>query len=414
MEVFVPGKYRKAIAYIPLVFSLSSSLLGIENTKVIPKGARSLDFKSARTIVSQKTNRVGSLQPLAKPLAQNLTFREVLKGESGVNKLQLLSFLEGKFDLDDSLGSFTPEIKGSAVINAFVFTYGITDNFNLAVAVPFYEMDMRVEMGFQHSEKAEKLINYLNDPKDVQKAKAREVAKKLNHSVDELNAKLRLNNYAPIENWKKSGIGDTMLAGKYRMIMNERLRFADTFAVFAPTGYRGDPNNNLSQSFGAGTWGLANTFYADEFITSELWLNQYFKYRYQAPGRKSMRLKRADEAIAVSEENVSYKTGDTIEAGASIQYEPWYGLILGTGVAHSNKAADTYHIGEVESRRFLEKDTDEHSMYWETKLGFQSIPAFHRKEFPVPFILSLEYKKHLMSKNTVVKDLYLLDLNLFF
>ncbi len=407
---------KNFVKYIVGVLGLNmmGSAFALENTKVLPKGVRSLDFKNVNTSVGQKTNEFGDFRPLADPLAKELTFKRIINGEKGINRLLLESFLEGKFREEDSVGVFSSDMRGNISVRAGIFSYGITDKLTLAIGVPFYQAKVNVRMGFQTSDNALKLINYLNDPANNQQAKAREVALKLTNSVGELNNKLITNGYSPLEDWERSGIGDVTLGAKYLFLDTERVKIANGNGITAPTGFPGDPNVLISVPFGSGTWALYEMLYIDEYITREFWLNQYVKYTYHAPAKKTLRLKTEDESIEVPEDRIRFKLGNRWETGVSTQYEPWFGLVFGTGLSLTGKAGDRYDTDNKAAQLALEKNTDDRSSYWETRVGYQSIPAFLRKEMPIPFIMTLEYKKHLRSSNTVVKDLLTFDFNVCF
>jgi hypothetical protein len=397
-----------------LGMTFMSSVFAIENARVLPKGIRNFNIKNARTTVNEKSDASGVFHPIAEPLAKDLTFKKVIDGENGINRMLLRSFLQGKFQDSESLGTFTADMKGNISVTAAILSYGLTDSLTLAIGVPYYQAKMGVNMGFRASDNAEKFINSLNEPANNQAAKSREAAEKLRSSVAELNKKLVTNGYSPVQNFDKSGIGDITIAAKYRFINEKRIRIANANGIVMPTGYVGDPNVPVNIPFGTGSWGIFDTFYIDELITSELWLNQYFKYTYQAPAKKKVRLKTEEETITVDQDRISYKLGNRWETGLSVQYEPWFGLLFATGLSYTGKTGDRYKTKNLASRETLEKDTNDWSSYWETKIGYQSIPAVLRKEFPIPFNVTFEYKKHLRSSNTVVKDLYTFDFNLFF
>ena len=392
----------------------ATSGFAVENAKVLPKGARNLDLKSVFTSIHEKSDSIGVYHPIAEPLAKEFTFRKVLENEKGINKMLLKSFMQGRFSEDDSLGHFTADMKGNISILAGVLSYGVTEHLTLAIGVPFYQAKMNVKMGFEASPNALRLVEELNTPGNNQPGKSREIAAKITNAVGELNQKLLDNGYQPIQDFSKSGIGDITLAAKYQILNHPHVRLANAAGTIAPTGYAGDSSVPINIPFGTGSWGFFNTFYIDEPLTQDFWFNQYFKYTYQLPTRKTVRLKTEDETITVPRDDVRHKIGDRFETGISAQYEPSFGLIAASGLSYTRKHGDRYSVDDLNSKSAIEKDSHDWATYWEAKLGYQSIPAFLRKEFPIPFNVTLEMKRHLRSANTVVKDLYTFDFNLFF
>ncbi len=393
----------------------AGSAYSIENTKVLPKGVRSFNIKSVQTSVDQKTDAQGFFHSIAEPLAKDFTFRKVIEGEKNpTNRLLLQSFLQGKFSESDSLGTFSADMKGNIQVTGGIFSYGATDNLTLALGIPYYQAKMHVRMGFRASENAQRFVAALNEHGNNQTAKAREVADKLTFAVRELNKKLTDNGYSEIQDFERSGIGDITVGAKYLFVEQSWIKTANASGVIAPTGYAGDPNVLVNVPFGTGSWGLFTTFYTDEFIREDLWFNQYVKYTYQVPTHKNVRMKTEDESITVPEERLGFKPGDRWEAGVSTQYEPWFGLMAAVGLSYAGKNGDRYDTDNLVSKNALEKDGFERASFLEARIGYQSIPAFRRKEIPVPFVVSLEMKRHLSSINTVVKDLYTADFSLYF
>lgn len=395
------------------VFWLESSF-AMENAKVLPKGVRNLNIKNVNTSISQKTDSLGVAQSIAQPLAKSFTFKKIISSEKGINKLLLQSFLKGKFDENDSLGDFTADMAGKVIVTAFIIGYGLTDNLTLAVGVPYYQTKMNVKMGFRASENAQKFVSLLNDPSANQTAKAQEVANKLNNAPAELNTKLNEYGYEPIQDWTGSGFGDTTIAAKYQPFKTEQVAIANTTGLIAPTGKINNPDVLISIPTGTGGWGLFNTLAIDGYFSNELWVNLYGKYSYQFPVKKSVRLKTDEEPLNVEKENLRYKLGDRVETGLSLQYEPWFGLVSALGMSYTKKKGDRYKTDNLDAKAALELDSDAWATYLEARLGYQTVPAFLRKEFPLPLVLNFEFKKHVKSRNTLTNNFYTLDLYLFF
>ena len=68
----------------------------------------------------------------------------------------------------------------------------------------------------------------------------------------------------------------------------------------------------------------------------------------------------------------------------------------------------------VDTKKELEKFTDQRAHYGQVRLGYSTLSAFRRKEFAIPLMVSVEYRKQYFSKNMPVTDFTQLDLNVFF
>src|SRR5690606_29929587 len=112
---------------------------GFESARTLPKGARNLTVRTVDSDISLKTDSNGRGEPLAAPLAQNLTFGKIAAGEGGLKATQMKSFLaEYNFSEDQVVGSFTADLKGRVSVTAPIFAYGVTDRLTVGFAVPYY------------------------------------------------------------------------------------------------------------------------------------------------------------------------------------------------------------------------------------------------------------------------------------
>ena len=186
------------------------------------------------------------------------------------------------------------------------------------------------------SENAQRLVDVLHSEGYNQTEQARAVAGQLNQFIGAMNAKLALNNFQALNNWEGRGVGDTTVAAKYRFVDEALNKFAVTAGVVAPTGRVDDPDHLIDIPFGTGAWAGFSSFIADQYLTNDLFLNQYAKFTYLAPARKEIRLKTSDEAIEVDKRGF-LSIGSQIDMGASAQYEPSNGAVAGVGYVFSAK-----------------------------------------------------------------------------
>ncbi|MBP6218216.1 MAG: hypothetical protein KA436_06495 [Oligoflexales bacterium] len=396
-------------------FFLSDFGSAFEETKVLPKGVRSITFRSVSTDLSEKSNSSGELIPLASALEKDVTFKSVVNREIGSKKMLLQSFLHDKFAMEDSLGKFSADMRGSVSVFAPIFSYGITDEISAGFSLPYYRAKMAVRLGFKPSPSAEKFVSLLQHQDSHQNAEARTVVYKLNHAVEGLNAKLSQNGFAEIEDWEGQGLGDITLAAKYRFLNRSAVSVANATGFVLPTGRTLDANTLIGVPFGEGVYSMFSSFVMDSQLGAGFIFTDYLKYSYLQPGRRELRLKTEEESIEVAKENVSFKLGDRVDAGAALKYEPWFGLTAALGLNHSKKFSDRYAMNQYpESKKAWEKDTGQWSQRLEARLGYTSVPAFQRKEIAIPFSSSLEYSKTIKSKNSVVKDLMTFDVVVYF
>lgn len=397
---------------------LSIGCFAFESTKVIPKGVRNITFKNAFATIGEKTNGDGHLEPLSEPMTKDLTFRRVLSGEANVIKRkQIEAFLlkeADEFQLDDSLGTFGADLKARVDVFAPIFAYGLTESITLALAVPFYHMSTNASLGFTPDDPmALKVLTKLNQDMR-QTANAHEVHGKISTAVSEAYKKMAQNNVDALGPWEDSGVGDMTLALKHRFYQLGELSFAYQTGVVLPTGQTEDPRILTDLPMGDGQWDVFFQLASDQTLFSHITFNQYAKYTYQAPGRRSMRLQTEVESILVGVEEVDYKLGDFVDAGASVLYEPPYGLITGLGVVGFKKFGDDYRGVERAVSEWISRESEQEAMYGEARIGYSTVPAFRRGEFKLPLAINLDYKAPLVSRHRPLARLVTLDVHLYF
>ena len=397
------------------LLGMTSNALAFEHTKVLPKGVRNATLRMIDTEISEKTNANGIPEPLSQPLAKDLTFARILQGETGVKRQQLEAFLLANgFPLDQSIGTFSADLQGRVSVVAPVFSYGLTEKLTLALAIPYYRASTAVEMGFKPNPNAQTFLTTLTQPSNNQTQSAREAAEKFNSAVEELNKKLARNGYSRLDTWEGQGLGDIVVAAKHQTFASEYFIAALTGGVNAPTGRGDDPDLLTDLPFGDQQWDVFAQAAFDQPLVAGIGLNEYAKYTYQAPGRKSIRAKTEDEAIEVELKRVSFKLGDKVDAGVSLVYEPAFGLTTGIGRSLFRKRGDQYRGLSLESETEWEKGSDQSADYNEYKLGYSTVPAYQQGTFKVPFSVGLEFKQHVKSRNMPVSDLAQAELSLFF
>ena len=404
-----------------LVATIAATLVPLtatafEDTKVMPAGVRRLSLRLVTTNIDEKTNGAGQRKTLAAPLEKELKFKDILKGEKNLTKRALSDgfFRSEGIKKDDSVGSFTADVKSRVSVYAPVFTYGLNSRYTLAAALPVYNMAVSVDSDFNASSNGQRFVNTLSNSKNNQRVSASDATRKINDAVSRLNTKLSDNGYRPLENWEETGLGDLTLLGKWRALEGGPVQIALTQGVVAPTGRRDNPDNLLDKGFGDGQWDIFGQAAFDQpFGGSGVFLNQYAKYTWQLPDQKQVRLVTADETIEVPKQKVGYKLGDKIDAGSSLQFSQDSGFATGAGYNFYTKLADTYKVASA-TKAELERDTFEQSHQLEFEVGYSSVPAYRRGEVKVPFETKLNYRHQLRSKNLPVTNLFQLDTGVFF
>jgi hypothetical protein len=400
---------------LALTIGLSFTAEAFENTQVLPKGVRNLNLRSVNTEFDEKSGPNGTPVPLAEPLMEDLTFALIAKGEEKLRGDQIRAFLttEG-FEESDSVGEFTADVNGRISVFAPISSYGLTDRHTVALAVPVYSASTSASVGFQPNENASAFLAALSRPENNQTIAAREAGDKINNAVARLNDKLVDNNYKAIQDWNAQGLGDITVASKYRALSTNVLGVATTNGIVAPTGREDDPEILTDIPFGDGQWDIFSQLAFDQTIVKGLVVNQFGKYTVQLPGSKTVRALENDESIEVPYTSTRFKLGDKIDAGASLQWSPAFGLVSGVGYTYFQKFGDLYKDTRAETKGLLEKNTDQLAHNSEVQFGYSTIPHYQAGIFAVPMEVKLTFIRQMSSRNMPITDLAQFDLNLFF
>lgn len=401
---------------LTLAFAGLASAYGFESTTVLPEGIRNLSVTNITTSLNKKRNEHGSFEPLAEKLWKPLRFKNVIAGESGLKKLQLESLLliEPDFNGETTLGDFTADVHGNLSVTAPIFAYGITDRLTLAVAIPYYVVNSDISIGFKPNRNADAFIASLADQKTSNTAAAREVAGKFNRAVGRLNEKLERNGYQTFGEWSEQGVGDMTVAAKYLAYNSDPLKVAFTTGLVLPTGRIDDPDIFTDLPFGDGQTDIFAAVTVDEPFANGFVLNQFAKYTRQLPGRRPVRWKTEDELIEVDTKDTRFDLGDKVELAVSLQFKGQEGFIAGIGGLAQQKFGDRYLVSDPEVAKELERETDSKVLYGLAQVGYSTVPAFRRGEFPAPLMISFQYRKHYGGMNTPVTNLSQLDFKVFF
>jgi hypothetical protein len=286
------------------------------------------------------------------------------------------------------------------------------------MALPYYRAQTAVEVGFRQNERAAAFLAALASPEHNQVEGAREATAKLNNAVGRLNSKLLDNGYAALKNWSAQGVGDLTVAAKYLVFDTGKVAGAFTSGFVAPTGRTDDPDILTDVPFGDGQWDAFGQVAFDQPLSRYVYVNQFAKYTWQAPGERQMRDVTAEESVEVEKVATRYKLGDKVDAGLSVNYLSPGGVLLGVGHTWFQKYGDRYDgpdaLSGTTRRPELAKNSNQYAENGEFAIGYSTIPAFQRGKFAAPMELKLGYQRQYRSRNMPVSDLAQIDASLFF
>ncbi|HYX38915.1 MAG TPA: hypothetical protein VE954_37895 [Oligoflexus sp.] len=408
--------HRNHVLAFALLLSAGAAS-AFESTKTLPQGVRNLNIRGLYTSTSEKTDPNGNSISLAEALWRPLRFRSILSTEDDpLKRTQLEAFLvQQGISKEQSVGDFYADLNARINVWAPIVGWGLSNDMTLAVAVPYYSTSTDIEPGFRTNQGAEDFLARLTTDSMNNYGSAQEAVEKFRDAIGRLNRKLVKYNYSQLGSWNQTGWGDTTLALKYRAVNQDVLKFAVTGGVVVPTGRRDSPSILTDLPLGDGQWDVFSQLTFDQQLTSSVFLNQFARYTYQAPDRRRIPWKTYDESIEVPVNSTEFKYGDKVDGGLSVQYESLVtGVTAGLGALYYRKFGDRYEVSEIDSKNELQRWTDQNAEYAQARVGYSTVEAFRRKEFPLPASISMEYRRQLASRNTPITDFAQMDINLFF
>jgi len=408
--------HRNHLIAFALLFSAGAAS-AFESTKTLPQGVRNLNIKGIYTSTSEKTDPNGNSISLAEALWRPLRFRSVLSTEEDpLKRTQLEAFLvQQGISKEQSVGDFYADLNARINVWAPILGWGLSEDLTIAVAVPYYSTSTDIEPGFRTNAGADDFLAKLTTNSMNNYGSAQEAVEKFRDAIGRLNSKLVKWNYSELNSWNQTGWGDTTLALKYRAVNQDVMKFAVTGGIVAPTGRRDSPSILTDLPLGDGQWDIFSQLTFDQQMSSSVFFNQFAKYTYQAPDKRRVPWKTYDESIEVPVNSTEFKYGDKIDAGVSVQYESAVtGVTGGLGALYYRKFGDRYEVSEIDSKNELQRWTDQNAQYGQARVGYSTVEAYRRKEFPLPASITLEYRRQLASRNVPITDFAQMDINLFF
>lgn len=203
--------------------------------------------------------------------------------------------------------------------------------------------------------------------------------------------------------WSKNGLGDIEVGARYLYHKSDDWRLAVTGKVILPTGWEDDPDNLVDYGNSAGTYGI-NIESSNDFVKNKkMTLNATFGYTFVPPDSTKKRIV-ADVNLPISgtTQKVDRDLGDSL----SWEFSAGFKLGKGFGASLMYEGAVKFKDDYESIASALEEESDASKQQYKIGLSYSTIPAFMKKEFPIPMIVSLSYRDRFAGKN-VFKSRYL-------
>jgi len=219
-----------------------------------------------------------------------------------------------------------------------------------------------------------------------------------------------------IDRWRRDGIGDIELGGKYRFFLRRDSAFAATGGLRIPTGYEDDADQLDDVAWSYGNYALLLRLHYD-YLLSNLWnddgstldplaptpgdtvVNLTFRYDYMLPDDKTMRIGDTPEQVLTgNRERVSRKLGDLVNIELAATYHATDALALAAAYTYGFKAKDDIDGSMGFNYASLEADTDSSEQIIIVELTYSTLAAYHRQQRSTPMEFTVAYRDRFKGK----------------
>ena len=322
-----------------------------------------------------------------------------------------------EISLNTAAGKFAADLNAGVQAVGLSFAWGLTDRLTLGIGAPIIRAETKVDIALEPTSAAKVFLGELQRSEYGQRRSALLAVKAVNSATDTMQNVLTENGYAPVADWQTTGLGDATIGAKYRFVAGSRLSAIGEFGVVAPTGAKDDPDILTDIPLGDGQWDLFSGLVVGSKVIGGGTASASVKYTEQLPGKIDLRLRTAEELIAVPSAEVTLDRGSKLDLGVGFSQPVAYGLSAFAGYKYSRRGQDKYKNLPVASKLYYEseKGLAMQQQTVELGLGLSTVDSYKRGSFPLPLMASSSFYHQLAGKNTAYDaDRVQVELSFFF
>ena len=386
-----------------------------DSAATLPKGVRNVRLGGLTTEAKTFFDMNGDAQVLGAGLSKKITYDEMINSlKDPDERADYRAAVQAKgLALSDSAGESTGIVTARVNVAVPVLAYGVTDFWTTALAVPIVSSEVSVDTGF----KADPGLNQL-----VQKMYAEGNREEMNHVTKMMQNvvayKAAVNSYQPVQNQKKTELGDLNLVNKFRLMKEENYAVALISTVVLPTGKQADINKIVDIGAGSGAYAVGAGVASDYYLDGHWTTTGSLSYTAQLPGTVARRIPFSrEETLSADIDNNTYRDlGDIIKTAAGLKYKPWDDWNFGTAYSFQYKAQDTYRGSQYELTRYslLEDNTQQMMHAAQVGVGYSTVNKYLKQQAAVPFEANVGYTAVIAGQNVARDDIASLEMVLFF
>lgn len=401
---------------ISLFCAVALFAVEFESTQVLPKKVRRASTRFATLTVDSQYDSQGANAKLADGFKVDVNATNITSGMEELDANVFKAYLSDHgYDYENlKLGRYDSRLESDVKVYVVGAEYGLTDKFSLGFGLPIYQASTDIKLGFQRTEQADALIKQLAADGNL------EESDNLNDnlSVDGLQNKVTGMGYSRLERWQRTSPGDLIIGGKYKIYDGQYTGFAAKPSITLPTGQADDPDNLIDVPSGDGQADVGLMAIQDVYIpkVKNLVFDHYVSYTAQLLDRQKMRVQ-TDPGTKLSSvtENVKRDLGDIFSYGASLNYKYLGGFLTKVGYSFTYKFKDSINgSNPAADYSLMERNTRGYLHEVGAMLGYTTIDKYLSKKFPIPLDAILSYTRPVAGINNTIKNLWMLQLAMYF
>jgi hypothetical protein len=409
-----------------------------EDARVLPQGRSRLNFTYAQTgNVSDTFNDQGDRVSLTHDYNLELNAATVQKIMPKIQGLvDGLNAQHLKYNPNDGVNNGSGQNLADALTRGFLGTdaaviesqynisyqYGVTDRLSVGFNVPIIKAQTTFNASITGTNTAQQIAAAFNQPGlPNQNALGSQLNQLANANIQTIRDQIQQSaGYTVPSQTNQSGIGDIVLGGRYNYYKShyEDVISSVQAGVGLPTGSLKDPTIPTQISLGTGAFdlGIAHIFnYSPlRFLT----LSNGIHYDHRLPSHQSMIPANSPGQVlppTSNEESVATQLGDKYWTNLGVDAKITQAFSLGTSYEWFWKRPDTFS-GSTPGVDYggLSVDTAEYTETVQAGASLSTIPAFMRKEFPIPMDLAMNVYFPTKGVNAVIAPYATASIALYF
>ena len=335
------------------------------------------------------------LRPIGADYTMRFDNAMLLSGKGGKDLQRLATVLQTVGDPSETaldLGVLQQHVSADISASIFGFAYGASKDMTVFVGAPWTAALVKNRIQFTGTNNAQAILDRLGNIAFDELRQGLEQASLLD--VATIRNSIESEGYGPIDRWQYSGIGDLQIGVKtafnIEVFDGMPIAFEYSPSLSLPTGHADDPDLINDIGLGKGYVSIGQS------LSQRMQLTPYFSagfdqmYAYNVDARVKRRVPEGTESIVGFDRktNVLHNPGDDYELGAAMEF--------GTGMFKGNlRFADHRHFSDRYTGSIagnyskLSTNSDTELITQEIGFSMNTVEAFQRKEFVIPYIAKL-------------------------